>query len=166
MIGAAARSVPPFAFRTHVDFFLLPSRPSPPWRAPRRARCFRCVTATPQQMFALADKLTPRDKAGAAEILRLTQASTRASRERGSVWQRREEGTSAEQRPRSRDLLPNSPRPPGELELRASRTKGRKRTGPVRARPGRAIGLPRGRSNVRRYASRLRRRATAASPLS
>ena len=122
-----------------------------------------CVTATPEQLFALADKLyADGDKAGAAEILQaLTQdkhPELRAEARFRLAALREEMGDLDGAAAALRDLLAEQPEANrARLELaRILEKMGDAATARAELEQARAIGLPpEVEANVRRYASRL-----------
>lgn len=122
-----------------------------------------CVTATPQQLFALADKLyADGDKAGAADILQaLTQdkhSELRAEARFRLAVLREEMGDMEGAAAALRDLLAEQPEANrARLELaRILEKMGEAGKARAELEQARAIGLPREvEANVRRYASRL-----------
>jgi len=122
-----------------------------------------CVTATPEQMFALADTLFEQgDKAGAAEILEaLTQdkhPELRAEARFRLAAVREQLGDLAGAAAALRDLLAERPEANrARLELaRILESMGETRSARSELEQARAIGLPpEVEANVRRYASRL-----------
>lgn len=141
----------------------LVAQPAGPQPEPPCEGSAGCVTATPEQLFALADKLfADGDKAGAAEILQaLTQdkhielrseARFRLAAVRESLGDLK--GAAAA----LRDLLKEQPEANrARLELaRILERMGEAESARVELEQARAIGLPpEVEANVRRYASRL-----------